>query len=53
MIESTLMGPGWLMFFQDETDLYTWKDGVSTKKEREENEIIILLKTMYESGTFE
>jgi len=52
MIESTLQGPGWLMFFQTETDLYTWKDGISTKKEREENEIIALLMAMYESGTF-
>lgn len=51
MIESTLMGPGFFVFFQTETDLYTWKDG--GKKEREENEIIILLTTMYESGQFE
>lgn len=44
------MGPGFFIFFQSETDHYTWKD--DGRRKREEEEILILLTAMYESGTF-
>ena len=48
MLESTLQGPGWLMFFQDETDHYSWKEDLG-KKKREENEIIAIIMALYET----
>jgi hypothetical protein len=53
MIISTPQGPGFLIFFQTVKDHYSHKEKPDYgRKKREENEILILLTTMYESGTF-
>ncbi len=48
----TPMGPGFFIFFQTKHGYHSWKDDGLGKREREENEILILLTAMYESGTF-
>ena len=53
MLEPALMGPGFFVFFQTKKDHNSWVDKPDySKKKREENEIIVLLTAMYESGTF-
>lgn len=49
------MGPGFFIFFQEETEIdhNSFAGRLDHgKKKREENEIIVLLTTMYESGQF-
>ena len=49
----TPMGPGFLIFFQTKKNYHSWADRPDYgRKKREENEIIVLLTTMYESNTF-
>lgn len=49
----TPMGPGFFIFFQSGINHSSWVDKPDYgKKKREENEIIVLLTTMYESGQF-
>ena len=54
MITSKLMGPGWLMFFQETTfhGNFGYTDIINGKKRREENEILLWLMTAYETGVF-
>jgi len=55
MITTTPMWPGFLIFFQTVKEHYSWKEediGIGRKK-REENDILLLLTTIYESGTFD
>lgn len=53
MISTTPMGPGFFIFFQKKKDHNSWVDRIDhSRKRREENEIIVLLHSMYESGTF-
>jgi hypothetical protein len=49
----TPMGPGFFIFFQTKKNYHSWVDRPDySKKKREEDEILILLTIMYESGTF-
>ena len=53
MLNISPMGPGFFIFFQKRVDHNSWIDRPDySKKRREENEIIVLLKAMYESNTF-
>jgi len=53
MLNATPMGPGFFIFFQTRKDHSSWVDRPDySKKQREEDEILILLHTMYESGQF-
>mgnify|MGYP000005631828 CR=1 FL=1 len=52
MIEVGTMGPGFFIFFQDEIDHNSWHKDLAGKKKREENEIIVILSSMYEAGAF-
>ena len=51
---NTPMGPGFFIFFHIPKEHGTWadRDDGSARKKREEDEILILLHTMYESGQF-
>ena len=49
----TPMGPGFFIFFQTKKGYHSWVDRPDDgRKKREENEIIVVLQTMYEAGTF-
>jgi len=53
MISVTPQGSGFFIFFQTVKEHYSWVDRPDySKKRREENEIIVLLHSMYESGQF-
>ena len=51
MLSTTPMGPGFFIFFQTKKDHNSWVDRIDYgKKQREENEIMILLTSIYESN---
>jgi len=53
MISTTPMGPGFFIFFQTTKDYNSFIDRPDNgRKKREEDEILTLLTSMYESGQF-